>query len=150
MHRVVEAYIAGIAAGGCEVKPRPLLEGWLWKFSTEKSRVVLPRRYCRFTPVTLLEYIYFLKGAFEGHGEFFMADPHGDLIIIFRLHNSKVVKGLRLLGMDPLKTTDERGERNYIVLYKRGDVRRFVRLVKPVVEDPLVAAKLGICTQRSL
>jgi len=56
---------------------------------------------------------------------------------------------LRLIGLDPLETTDEGGNRKFIVLYSGGDVRRFLKVVKPVVEEAAVAKLLGLCTQSS-
>jgi hypothetical protein len=149
MHRLAKAYIGGMAVNGCEVRGvRGYLLRWLGSlgFKTSDGVVELPKTYCRYTPKSLLEHIYFIKGAFETHGEFFMGDPHErDVVVIFKTGSRKVVKSLKLLELAPLVTTDEAGVRRFIVLYERRDVRKFVKLVKPVVEDVHVAKALGLC-----
>ena len=151
MRRSEVAYLAGMAVAGCVVEVKPYLEPWLRSIGIQVSdgRAELPRKFCRYTPKTLLEHLYFIKGAFEAHGEFFSGDPHGgDVVIIFKTGARKLVKSLRLLGLDPLETTDEGGAKRFIVLYKRRDIQRFLRVVKPVVEDAVVAKLLGLCKQR--
>lgn len=148
--RRVEAYLGGMAVGGCVVeRPPPYLTSWLKSLGIYRERVELDERYCRYRPIALLEHVYFLKGAFETYGEFFAGDPHGgDVIAIFKVADSRLVESLRLLGIDPLETTDEKGVGKYVVVYRPRDVRRFVKLVKPVVDDPATARLLGLCTQR--
>ncbi|MEM1597149.1 MAG: hypothetical protein QXP31_06185 [Pyrobaculum sp.] len=148
MRRALSAYLAGVAAGGCVVKEvRPYVAKWLRELGYVKDGVVeLPRRYCRLSPTSLIEHVYFLKGAFETYGEFFAGDPHrGDVVAIFKVGSRKVAKSLKLLGIDPLETTDEAGASRYVVVYRRRDVRRFVKVVKPVVDDVHVARLLGLC-----
>ena len=154
MDRLARAYIGGMAVNGCVVRGvRGYLLRWLGSlgFKTSDGAVELPKTYCRYAPASLLEHIYFIKGAFEAHGEFFMGDPHGrEVLVIFKTGSRKVAKSLRLLGLAPLVTTDEAGARRFIVLYERRDVERFVKLVKPVVEDVHVAEALGLCGRRTL
>ncbi|MEZ0318875.1 MAG: hypothetical protein ABWK05_02640 [Pyrobaculum sp.] len=148
MRRALSAYLAGVAAGGCVVKEvRPYVAGWLRELGYLKDGAVeLPRRYCRLSPVSLIEHVYFLKGAFETYGEFFTGNPHrGDVVAVFKVGSKKVAKSLRLLGIDPLETTDEAGTSQFVVIYRRRDVRRFVKIVKPVVEDVPIARLLGLC-----
>jgi hypothetical protein len=139
-----------MAVAGCVVEEvKPHLVNWLRSLgvSIHMGRVELPRRYCRYSPQTLLEHVYFVKGAFETHGEFFLGDPHGGgVVIIFKTGAKKLVKSLRLMGLTPLETTDESGDRGFIVLYRDRDIRRFVKIVKPVVEEAAVAKLLGLCT----
>ncbi|MEM0484090.1 MAG: hypothetical protein QW434_05270 [Pyrobaculum sp.] len=151
IHRLIKAYIAGMAINGCEVMLRDFQLQWLKAlgYVTRGNAVVLPGSYCKHTPETVLEHVYFVKGAFETHGEFFMGDPHsGDVIIIFKSGSKKLAKYLRLLGFNPLETTDERQASKYIVLFKRLEVRRFIKLVKPMVEEVHIAKALGLCTQK--
>ncbi|MGC8994079.1 MAG: hypothetical protein ACP5J0_01670 [Pyrobaculum sp.] len=154
MHRLAKAYIGGMAVNGCVVRGvREYLLRWLGSlgFKTSEGAVELPKAYCRYAPASLLEHVYFIKGAFEAHGEFFMGDPHGrEVLVIFKTGSRKVAKSLRLLGLSPLETTDEAGVRRFIVLYERRDVKRFVRLVKPVIENVHVAEALGLCGRRML
>jgi hypothetical protein len=151
MRRAEVAYLAGMAVAGCVVEGVKLhLVNWLRSLGipVDKGRAELPRRYCRYSPQTLLEHVYFVKGAFETHGEFFIGDPHGGgVVIIFKTGAKKLVKSLRLMGLTPLETTDESGSRRFIVLYKDRDIRRFVKIVKPVVEEAAVAKLLGLCTR---
>ena len=151
MRRAEVAYLAGMAVAGCVVEGvKPHLINWLRSLgiSVDMGRAELPRRYCRYSPQTLLGHVYFVKGAFEAHGEFFLGDPHGGgIVIIFKTGAKKLVKSLRLMGLAPLETTDESGSRRFIVLYKDTDIRRFVKIVKPVVEDVVVAKLLGLCTR---
>ncbi len=150
MRRAEVAYLAGMAVAGCVVEGvKPHLINWLRSLgiSVDMGKAELPRRYCRYSPQTLLEHVYFVKGAFETHGEFFLGDPHGGgIVIIFKTGAKKLVKSLRLMGLTPLETTDESGSRRFIVLYKDRDIRRFVKIVKPVVEEAAVAKLLGLCT----
>jgi len=153
MRRAERAYLAGMAVAGCVVdNVKPYLKPWLQSLGVPMSggRAELPRRYCRYSPRTLLEHIYFIKGAFETYGEFFSGDPHsGGVVVIFKTGAKKLVKSLRLMGLDPLETTDESGNRKFIVLYSGRDVRRFLKVVKPVVEDVAVAKLVGLCTRSS-
>ncbi|HII47107.1 hypothetical protein [Pyrobaculum aerophilum] len=150
--RLIKAYISGVAVNGCEARGvKAFLLQWFnaLGFEIRGTTVVLPKSYCKYTPKTVLEHVYFIKGAFETYGEFFMGDPHGgEVIIIFKSGSKKLAKSLRLLGFSPLETTDESGASRYLVLYERPDVRRFVKLIKPVVEEAHIAKALGLCPQR--
>ncbi|ABL87805.1 conserved hypothetical protein [Pyrobaculum islandicum DSM 4184] len=149
MRKEIEAYLGGLAVGGCVVEsPKPYILQWLKSLGMYKDRLVLPKRFCKYTPSTLLEHVYFLKGAFETYGEFFAGDPHmGDVIAIYKVRSRKLIRSLRLLGIHPLETTDEKGERNFIVIYRSKDIKRFIKFVKPVIEDVAIARLLGLCTQ---
>lgn len=153
MRRAERAYLAGMAVAGCVVENiKPYLTAWLQSLGIAVSggRAELPRRYCRYSPKTLLEHVYFIKGAFETYGEFFTGDPHGgDVVVIFKTGARKLVRSLRLIGLDPLETTDESGNRRFIVLYSDKDVQRLLKVVKPVVEQAAVAKLLGLCTRSS-
>jgi len=152
MNRATRAYIAGLAAGGCVVKGlRPYISMWLRDlgFRVEGDMAELPEEFCRYKPTALLEHVYFLKGVFEAHGELFLADPHGgDVVLIIRLWDRRVRNSLSLLGIRPLETTDERGQSRFTVVYRRRDVARFIKFVKPVIDDMAIAERLGLCTPR--
>jgi hypothetical protein len=53
------------------------------------------------------------------------------------------------MGLTPLETTDESGDRRFIVLYRDRDIQRFLKIVKPAVEDAVIAKLLGLCTHNS-
>ncbi|ABP51110.1 MULTISPECIES: hypothetical protein [Pyrobaculum] len=146
--RLVKAYLAGVGINGCEVhNVKNYLRQWLHGLGyVEGSKAVIPASYCRYRPATVVEHLYFIKGAFETYGEFFMGDPHGGYpIVVFETGSKKLVKSLRLIGVRPLVTTDETRRRRFVVIYDRRDIKLFVKMVKPVVDDPHVAVALGLC-----
>lgn len=149
--RLVKAYLAGVGINGCEVhNVKSYLRQWLHGLGyMEGSKAVIPASYCKFSPATFWEHLYFIKGAFETYGEFFMGDPHrGYPIVVFETGSKKLVRSLRLIGVRPLVTTDEAHLRRFVVIHDKRGVRLFVKLVKPVVEDPHIAIALGLCRLR--
>lgn len=97
----------------------------------------LVEELCSFRPSTPEEAAAFLRGLFESSGELFDPDPHaeGNLIVIFR--GARAAEALDALGISYLATTDESGERPYVVVYEPGEVAKFLRLIRPEVPAPL-------------
>lgn len=150
MDRASEAYLGGMALYGCTVGQVPqYLQSWLADLGYYRDGAVqLPKRFCRYTPRSLLEHIYFLKGVFETHGDVVLGEG-GTVVLVFRGWSRKLVRALQILGVYPLLTSDESGKEKYTVVYRKRDVKRFFKFVKPVVESPVLAEALGLC-RRSL
>lgn len=151
MDRLSSAYLGGMAIRGCVVERPPLyLIDWLSSLGYYRGGIVeLPKKYCRYSPATLLEHIYFLKGVFETHGDV-AGDVHTKNIVIFFKWSKKLLKSLKLLNINILETINEDKTERFIVIYQKRDIKKFLKIVKPVVENPILAEALGLCRRSIL
>ncbi|MEM1923919.1 MAG: hypothetical protein QXH44_02360, partial [Pyrobaculum sp.] len=64
--------------------------------------------------------------------------------------SKKLLKSLKLLNINILETINEDKTERFIVIYQKRDIKKFLKIVKPVVENPILAEALGLCRRSIL